>query len=205
MTATFTWTKYKGLTEAIVVSLDMRSSSWIVDELEADGNLARLGGFWGEIKHFLGNELQKRRGLKFTPYKFIGDSWILLFLPDTPGRALLGGLRDLCMFYDREFETLLPHVSHAPPRSGIAFGVDAGPLLPTTIFANDEYLGRCINIAARLQTCAKEGPERFPMIVSQSTYGAYFGDAGFRNSPAAFELKGFRNGSNFACVRVYLS
>jgi hypothetical protein len=75
------------MSAAIVVALDMRSSSLIFDDLAATKNLDRLGGFISSIKHFLADEAQIKRGLRFAPHKFSGDAWILLFFSDTDGAA----------------------------------------------------------------------------------------------------------------------
>lgn len=199
------WFKHELMNEAIVVALDFRSSSLIFDDLEATRNLERLGGFISSIKHFLADELQVARGLKFAPHKFSGDAWILLFFPDTPGEQLLIGLRDLCACYDLEYERqLLPNLTASPEVTGIAFGIDAGPLFKMTIFGNKEYLAHALNVAARLQAHAKKLPERFGTLVSASAFEKQFRGVRFKATTTTRDLMGIRDGEGFRCVKVEL-
>lgn len=200
------WFKHELMNAAIVVALDMRSSSLIFDDLEATQNLDRLGGFLSSMKHFLADELQMARGLQFAPHKFIGDAWILLFFPQTPGDELLLGLRDFCVCYDREYERqLLPNLTTPPEVTGMAFGIDAGPLFKTTIFGNKEYLARALNVADRLQAHAKKLPGRFNVLVSATAFEKYFGAPGFDATPMTRKLLGIRHAQRFRCVQVDLN
>jgi hypothetical protein len=199
------WFKHELMNAAIVVALDMRSSSLIFDDLDATGNLERLGAFISTMKHFLADELQMTRGLRFAPHKFSGDAWILLFFLDTPGEKLLIGLRDLCACYDQEYKRqLLPNLTAPPEVTGMAFGIDAGPLFKTTIFGNKEYLARALNVAARLQAHAKNLPERFGTLVSAAAFAKHFDMVGFKATPTTRDLTGIRNGEGFRCVQTEL-
>jgi class 3 adenylate cyclase len=197
---------YDLMTAAIVVALDMRSSSLIFDDMAATNNLDRLGGFIASLKHFLADDAQMTRGLRFSAHKFSGDAWILLFLPETDGAALLEALRDLCMHYDREYDRLLlPNLTEPPQVTGLAFGIDAGPLFATTIFQNTEYLARALNIASRLQGEAKKLPTRFGTLISATAFENHFrGATGFKSTPVTRDLRGIRGGGGFQCMQVEL-
>ena len=94
--------------EAIVVAFDMCSSSDIIEGLTLRGDLSRFQGFLGSLKHYLASA---QESITFDPYKFTGDGWILLFPVETAGGALLPFLRELCAFFEREFQAeVLAHL-----------------------------------------------------------------------------------------------
>jgi class 3 adenylate cyclase len=198
--------KHDAMTEAIVVALDMRSSSLILDDVVVTKNWGRLIDFIGTLKHFLADELQVARGLKFAPHKFSGDAWLLFFYTNTRGADILAALRDISECYDREFDRLLrPILTSIPETTGMAFGIDVGRLYKLTIFGSKEYLSPAINVAARLQSAAKLLPSRFGTLVSRRVYEEYFSDAsGFAAISTTRDLTGIRNGDNFPCVTVDL-
>jgi hypothetical protein len=140
------------------------------------------------------------------PLEFIGDAWILLFFPQTPGDELLLGLRDFCVCYDREYERqLLPNLTTPPKVTGMAFGIDAGPLFKTTIFGNKEYLARALNVSDRLLAHAKKLRGRFNALVSATTFEKHFGGTGFDATPITRSLLGIRDARRFRCVQVDLN
>lgn len=198
--------RYKSIDKAIVVALDMRSSSSMVDDLAGTGSLSRMADFLSRLKHFFADELQVERKIRVDPYKFIGDAWVLLFLTDTPGRELLYALRDLCHVYEKSFEKLLqPVLTEIPKHTGLAFGIADGPLLKTTIFQTTEYIAPALNVAARLQVHAKTLPTRFGVMCAADAYDRYFaGIEDFKFTRTAATLPGLQSGVPFPCVHVDL-
>jgi hypothetical protein len=105
---------------AIVVAFDICASSDIIEELILKGDVDRFCGFLLKLKTYLATA---QKGVTFDPYKFIGDGWILLFPPDTEGKALLAFLRDLCAFFKREFrDDVLRYLDTPPLNTGLTFG-----------------------------------------------------------------------------------
>jgi hypothetical protein len=61
------------------------------------------------------------------------------------------------------------------PRShGLTFGIDHGSAKSVKIFGRDEYIGRSIVIASRLQGAARRRPESYAAYASQWTFERYF-------------------------------
>ena len=88
-------------------------------------------------------------------YKFMGDGWILLFEPDVHSGALFEFLKGLTSFVMFQFVTVHRLLHKYPEPTGLTFGIDTGELIRLEMNEQNEYLGRAINVAARLQDAAK--------------------------------------------------
>jgi hypothetical protein len=90
-------------------------------------------------------------------YNFTGDGWILLFPDNIPTDLVCRSLRVISMSFHAQFrfsiDTLL---GIRLPAIGLTFGIDSGELVSLTMNERREYLGRAINVACRLQSCAKD-------------------------------------------------
>jgi hypothetical protein len=138
----------------LVVVFDICSSTTILEDLKRTDNLAGWRNLLIGTKDFLRRESEK---LGMELYKFIGDGWVLLF-PDTIDRVeFCFFLQQLSRWFDAQFETTIsPLLSHPPNPIGLMFGVDSGELVKLEMDERIEYLGRAINVAARLQANTKE-------------------------------------------------
>ena len=188
---------------AVVMAVDMCSSSDIIEDLTGRDAMEPYDKAVTKLKHLLA-ETQKNT-IRFDPYKFTGDGWILLF-PESEaagkGAAMLNLMRDLSALYDRVFESILrPHLDVIPETLGMTFGLDYGNLHPTTIFQNWEYVGRTINVACRLQS--KAAPNT--ALVSNPAFARYITPAaGFAVVDRKHSLKNIRGGADFHCKEVAL-
>lgn len=90
-------------------------------------------------------------------YKFQGDGWILLFDDaEVSGRKLIALLKGLSREYRRLFDKHVADVlTNLPNEVGLTFGVDEGSLMTFVMNKQREYVGRPINVAARLQSAIK--------------------------------------------------
>jgi hypothetical protein len=82
-------------------------------------------------------------------------------------------------FFVVEFRrSILPHLSHKPALVGITFGIDKGELIPLTMYGQQEYVGRAINIACRLQAAVvdKGRSPAYTALVSNRVYSEYFAE-----------------------------
>lgn len=134
--------------------VDIRSSTSILEDLKQGDNLAR----WRNLLID-----QKRTIMEFRPtigveiYKFIGDGWILLFPNQITKQQMVGFLDEISANFDMSYGGLVEDVlQRQPPSVGLTFGVDSGDLIKLTMNNQTEYIGRAINVAARLQGFAKE-------------------------------------------------
>lgn len=191
--------------KGVVVVFDMCSSSDVLEELVLRGDLRRFDQFLTSLKQYLA-EAQHR--IPFDPYKFTGDGWILLFPKKTDGQALLTFLKDLCTFFRKEFkQEVLRHLGTPPRITGLTFGLEMGPLTPTTMYQQQEYFGRAINVACRLQAAIKDkdGFPAYKALVSNAVFNEYLAPAtGFKVTLAKRSLRNIRSGADYECRKIVL-
>ncbi len=192
--------------QAIVVAFDMCSSSKIIEDLTKRKNVQPLKAFLGELKQYLARE--QNATAQFDPYKFTGDGWLLLFPANTDGARLLRFLENLCLYFAVEFQrSLLPHLSHKPALVGITFGIEKGELIPMTMSGQQEYVGRAINVACRLQAAVKDKGRSpaYNALVSNRVYSEYFAQTKpHRVVKVTRNLRNMNDGPEFACRRLWL-
>lgn len=192
--------------EAIVVAFDMCSSSNIIEDLTKGRNIQCLTKFFDALKRYLAKE--QKVTVSFDPYKFMGDGWLLLFPANTDGIRLLRFLENLCLYFVGEFRrSVFPRLSRTPKVIGISFGIDKGELIPLTMYGQQEYVGRAINIACRLQAAVREKGDSpaYTALVSNRVYSEYFAQARpHRVVKVTRNLRNINNGAEFACRRLWL-
>lgn len=137
-----------------VLVFDFCSSTSILEDLIRSESQRRWRDLLIDIKNFL---IAQHIINDFTIYKFIGDGWILLFDDDFPPRELFSLMKCLCKQYDRAFKKRIKGVlSTEIDNIGITFGLDMGSLIRIVMNRQSEYIGRSINMAARLQGAIKD-------------------------------------------------
>jgi class 3 adenylate cyclase len=192
--------------QAVVVAFDMCSSSNIIDDLTKSNNIQPLTTFFGTLQRYLAKE--QRKSTPFDPYKFTGDGWLLLFPANTDGATLLRFLESLCLFFVVEFRrSLLPYLSRTPSLIGITFGIEKGEVIPLDMYGRQEYVGRAINVACRLQAALKDkgASPAYSALVSNRVYNEYFSETNpHRVNKVTRNLRNINGGSEFACRRLWL-
>jgi len=138
-----------------VVIFDICSSTAILEDLVRTENVIRWQTVLGLLKRFLWTEGGNR---SFQMYKFTGDGWILLFDDaHVDGDWLIALMKRRCVEYERLFnDNVVDVLSSMPSVIGITFGVDEGSLVEITMNKLREYVGRPLNVAARLQSAIKQ-------------------------------------------------
>jgi uncharacterized protein YodC (DUF2158 family) len=193
------------LSEAkLVIAFDMCSSSNVLEDLKLSGNVQMLLELFDCIGRFLGEQATL---LNFQPHKFVGDGWILFFPLGSSGERVLGFLNLLCKKFDEEYQKIVEPLLDQPISiSGLTFGMDVGELLAVSILNADEYVGRPINIACRLQSSIKDkdASPKFKALVSRQCYNRYFKNCADRCSPSETtrNLRNIRGGEDFGCVTL---
>ncbi len=164
----------------IVVVLDLCSSSQVMEDLLLSEKFDHYEAFLTCIKRWLMNWTQAHSPPKgrFELYKFTGDGWILLF-PDTiGGEALVQFMYSLCEMINAELARhIIPNLSTLPAVLGATLGVEAGNLIRMTMNEREEYVGRALNIACRLQNAVKDKePHRdcYKALISARLYNERF-------------------------------
>jgi class 3 adenylate cyclase len=141
----------------VVIVFDISSSTTILEDLKRSDNLTVWRDFHINLKTFLQGKTDL---MEMEMYKFMGDGWILLFQPNVHSGALFEFLKELTSFVMFQFVIVQRLLHKYPEPTGLTFGVDTGELIRLEMNEQVEYLGRAINVAARLQGEAKRFANR---------------------------------------------
>jgi len=162
------------LVRRLVVVFDTCSSTTILEDLKRTDNLAA----WRNLLIALKQHLADANGdLGMELYKFVGDGWILLFPDRIDKEKLCEFLRRLSKWFNTEFNNEIRDLlEHRPDPIGLTFGIDSGELIRLQMNDQWEYIGRAINVAARLQGQTKEVP-------GGPAYKALFSKSSFNSTP----------------------
>lgn len=137
----------------LVVVFDICSSTTILEELKQNDCFGHWRNFLIGLKDCI-EEMGELLGVH--PYKFQGDGWILLFPPEIRLAELADFIGTLSTHFDADFNfAVLPYLQRKPHPCGLTFGIDSGDLVKIRMFGQEEYVGRPINLAARLQGATK--------------------------------------------------
>ena len=139
---------------ATVFIFDICSSTDILEDLHRTGNVKIWRDLLILLKEFLIKEADE---FPFKLYKFTGDGWILLFDYDLNGKRLLSFRQRLCITFDSLYrQKILPILETPPNVVGVTMGMDRGRLIKIQMNKQDEYVGRPLNVACRLQSAIKD-------------------------------------------------
>jgi class 3 adenylate cyclase len=193
----------------IVLAFDLCSSSKIMEDLLLNDKFRDYKAFLTCIKRWLIDQAKKQPPTNdcFELYKFTGDGWILLFPTTTSGGALLEFMRGLCEMVSAELARhIIPNLSSKPAVLGATIGVETGSLVKMTMNDRDEYVGRALNIACRLQNAVKENepsPE-YKALVSAPLYNASLSQltVPYKVEPVTLPLRNILSGSGSDCWRI---
>jgi hypothetical protein len=193
----------------IVVAFDVCSSSQIMEDLLLSDQFHKYESFLTCIKRWLidWSSKQPLANGGFELYKFMGDGWILLFPATTSGEALLEFMRGLCEMVSAELARhIIPNLSSLPHVLGVTIGVEKGNLVQMIMNKREEYVGRAINIACRLQNAVKstESSPGYKALLAAHFYNESFGQSSipYKVESATCSLQNILSGSGFACRKI---
>ena len=194
----------------IVVAFDLCSSSQIMEDLLLSEKFDQYETFLTCVKRWLMNWTNKHspNNGRFELYNFTGDGWILLFPATTNGQALIESMRSLCEMISAELARhIIPNLSSVPSVLGATLGVESGNLIRMTMNEREEYVGRALNIACRLQNAVKERdphPGCYKALVSARLYNERLVRLSipYKVEPETCSLRNIQSGSAFACRKI---
>lgn len=135
--------------QKIVLVIDVCSSSEIMEDLLKRGEMIKLRDL---LINFKDNLAEASEDLGFDLYKFTGDGWILFFDSNFSVAKILSFLSTLSKKFESDFEESIYRYLESPPDLiGLTFGMDSGALYYIEMLERNEWVGRAINIACRLQ------------------------------------------------------
>jgi hypothetical protein len=194
----------------IVVAFDLCSSSQIMEDLLLSEKFDRYETFLTCVKRWLMNWTNRHSpdNGRFELYKFTGDGWILLFPATTRGKALVESMGSLCEMISAELARhIIPSLSSVPPVLGATMGVEGGKLIRMTMNERDEYVGRALNIACKLQNAVKEKEPHsdcYKALISASLYNERLAQLSmpYKVESATCSLRNILSGGSFACRKI---
>ena len=192
----------------IVVAFDLCSSSQIMEDLLLNDKFRNYEAFLACIKRWLIDQANKSppSSSSLELYKFTGDGWILLFPGNTSGQVLLDFMRGLCEMVNAELgRHIIPSLGSVPSALGVMIGLDKASLVKMT---NDreEYVGRGLNIACRLQNTVKtkEPAGGYKALVPAHLYNESLVPLcmPYKVEPVTCSLRNILSGSGYACQKI---
>jgi hypothetical protein len=189
-----------------VLVTDICSSSAIMEDLLRTENILRWTNLLINLKEYL---VRASKKLDFVLYKFTGDGWILLFNSEYDGIKILNFLSELSGKYETEFKNLIyGYLENPPDITGLTFGMDSGPLVSIKMMEKQEYVGRAINVACRLQSKLEVTDILMGYRVMMSNQ--FFNSlkkkpVGFHPELIRRRLKNIITGGEFQCYRLSIS
>jgi len=190
----------------IVLVTDICSSSEIMEDLLRTEHIA----IWRNLLINLKEQLAKKsKELDFELYKFTGDGWILLFGSDYDGRQILNFISKLSAQFEQEFkDSIFRHLENPPDITGLTFGMDSGSLVRIVMMERQEYVGRAINLACRLQSAITETDilSGYQVIISNPLFQRMEKEMeDFHPDLISRRLKNIIRGGRFQCYRLSIS
>ena len=189
--------------DKMVITTDICSSSHIVENLLKRSKIDVWRNILIEIKEYIFKEASKHEA---EIYKFTGDGWIILFSPPYLGKGIISFLKDINVFYKKLYiEHVLPTIDIPAKIYGMTFGIDEGPLVKLIMLENEEYIGRALNIACRLQGAIGEIDiySGYRAFLSHISYNMLKKEADlFYPDPTERLLKNISHMSDFQCFRL---
>jgi class 3 adenylate cyclase len=194
------------VSQKIVLFFDLCSSTTILEALLRHEREKRWRDLLIALKNFLREEKLKQH---FEIYKFIGDGWILLFDPDCSADALFEFLKNLCKKYDALYMTKVAGVLASDVGNvGITFGLEKGSLMRVIMNSQTEYIGRALNVAARLQAAIKDKDSKpqGKVLMSNNVYEDFKNSLSgkFQIFNVKRNLRNISDGENYLAKKVLL-
>ena len=194
--------------EKIVVYFDICSSTAIIEELLRTQNMKRWRNLIISLKKYLTKE---KSSMGFELYKFLGDGWILLFEPRTEGLEIFDLLKELSDKFSLLYNLRIKKVLNTQISVvGIKFGMDIGSCIPVKMNGRWEYIGRPLNVAARLQGAIEQRGQSpaNKCLVPKSLFAEFEDQKKIKRKYRVFSsgvkrvLKNISGGENYLCVKV---
>lgn len=193
-------------THKVVVFFDICSSTTILEDLLRTENQRRWRNLLIGLKKFL---VQESEELGFVIYKFLGDGWILLFDAEKlKGRQLVSFVARLDEHYQHLFHNGVCEVLGGGKHAiGITAGVDEGTLVRIIMNQREEFIGRALNVAARLQGAIKQKDKKpeGTMLLSKNAFAKLkLSSTAFRSTLVERELRNVSGGEQYQVRKIAL-
>jgi hypothetical protein len=190
----------------LVVVFDIINSTAIVEALNEPHLFRKWRNLQVAVKNYLFHYAEKNKK-KFNIYQFTGDGWILLFDPQkTASDDLIAFVDGLRVAYEKAFRSKIVPILPVVIESGICFGIEHGQVHKIIMNKKNEYVGRAINVACRLQGAidrvigkGRGRAKKSLALVSPDVHNTYFKNSNINSIGVEAVLKNVVNGVPFRC------
>ncbi|MBN1664677.1 MAG: hypothetical protein JW943_13845 [Deltaproteobacteria bacterium] len=190
----------------VVVTIDIVSSSLILEDLIKTDNIKRWQDMLDQMTDYL--EINKSN-FSADIYKFIGDGWIILFEKPSSVDGFFKFISSINQNYEKRYiNDIYPYLEKPPEISGLTFGIDEGQLIQIRMHEKQEYIGRPINIACRLQGAINEIDIKrgFNVFMSHRLFNSLkVYELDLYSEVTERPLRNISEGKNFRCYRISTS
>ncbi len=161
-------------TEKYVVVFDICSSSQIIEDLQNNEIMDAWDNFLLDMTTAMQDYIADS-GIKALIYKFLGDGYILIVSKKHSGAILPLCYKIYNIVINRVRNLIEEFLNIEPNRIGITIGIDYGRLHKINIRRQEEFVGKSINTAARLQASLKEKKHENKLLISKVVKNAICG------------------------------
>lgn len=164
------------MSERIVLVFDICSSTSLIEDLHRTVSVHKLKLLIDEISTFL----EKNKDIfHYEIYKFLGDGFILIFESEYQIDSVLEF--SLALTYDCNHnieQFIIDNIENESgiKRKGITIGIDKGNIEDILILGHNEYVGRPINYASRLQGSLDKEEHTNKALISLKLYREIMND-----------------------------
>ena len=159
--------------------------------------------------NFKDNLAKASEDLGFDLYKFTGDGWILFFDSNFSVAKILSFLSTLSKKFESDFEESIYRYLESPPDLiGLTFCMDSGALYYIEMLERNEWVGRAINIACRLQGTLEDTDilMGYSVMISNNLFQLTKNELDdFHPELVKRRLKNIIRGGEFPCYRLSVS
>ncbi|RJR34107.1 MAG: hypothetical protein C4576_26895 [Desulfobacteraceae bacterium] len=191
--------------EKIVLTFDICSSTLILEDLHGSENLKAWRDFLIWIKRYL---VKKSKEIRFDLYKFTGDGWILVFNTDRDGSDVVDFAKTFCNAFKKRFDSQISGLLESIPEVyGINFGMDRGKLVRVRMRNRDEFIGRPLNVACRLQSAIRDHDKnpQYKLLMPKRLHTAMNDDlSSYKFVEVKRTLRNVAGDKDFQCMKLRL-
>ena len=158
------------MSEQIVLVFDICSSTSILEDLHRTNTIEKYNNLISNINLFLE---KNHITYSYDIYKFLGDGYILLFDNQKNIDKVLEfsiALIYECNEYIKKVIEEDIEAENSILRKGITIGIDCGYISKLKNMNKNEYIGRPINFACRLQSSLKKTEHTNRILLSNKVY-----------------------------------
>jgi len=161
-------------TEKYVVVFDICSSSQIIEDLQNNERMDAWDNFLFDMTTAMEVYIAES-GIGPLVHKFLGDGYILIVNKHHSNVILPLCYRIYEIVINRVRNLIEEFSNIEPKRTGITIGIDYGRLHQINIGGQEEFVGKSINTAARLQASLKEKEHENKLLISKVVKNAICG------------------------------